>query len=202
MASGGVTPAGGSGAPTGAAGGDLAGTYPDPTLGAVVVAAGPLGSGTTVPVVTIDAKGRVTALSSTGILPTRYFNKPAANITRASTAIGAFSTAWQITNVVVAAGQNVRLVVGATYNKSLNNDALFCLFRDSTQIASTIDGNASPGTKSGMFAWIDEAPGAGTYTYEVRAAMFTAGTLTVYQTNITTDINGGGSIFIVEVGGI
>lgn len=58
----------GSGGASGAAGGDLSGTYPNPTLAAAGGgAAGPTGSATVAPIITVDAKGRVTALSSATI---------------------------------------------------------------------------------------------------------------------------------------
>lgn len=62
----------GSAAPSGSASGDLTGSYPGPTLAAAGPGAtGPIGSTTTTPVVTIDAKGRVTALTTATIaLPT------------------------------------------------------------------------------------------------------------------------------------
>lgn len=56
------------GTPSGTAGGDLSGTYPNPSLkntGPGVT--GPIGGASTAPVITIDAQGRVTALTSAAI---------------------------------------------------------------------------------------------------------------------------------------
>jgi len=55
--------------PTGSAGGDLTGTYPNPTLAAIVTAGGPTGSATVAPIIIYDAKGRLTAVSSATITP-------------------------------------------------------------------------------------------------------------------------------------
>lgn len=54
----------------GAAGGDLSGNFPNPTLAGVITAGGPTGSSTVIPVITYDAKGRLTAVTTATIAPT------------------------------------------------------------------------------------------------------------------------------------
>jgi hypothetical protein len=86
---------------------------------------------------------------------------------------------------------------------TVGNDAILALFRGGTQItARIIVPNASGVFPPTVFEWVDQNPGAGTYTYEVQACQFVGGTLNVYQGNGTADaVATGGSIFTAEVYG-
>jgi hypothetical protein len=114
-------------------------------------------------------------------VPALYRAKPVDGVTRGSSTLGAFSTAWSKA-IPVGAGQNVRALITTSMIMSGNEYAYLALARGGTVIAKTGPIYASEGfgdTQTFTFSWVDESPGTGTVTYEVYGATNSGSTMTL-----------------------
>ena len=159
----------GSGAPpSGVAGGDLTGNYPNPTLGLSGVTAATYGSATSVPQISIDSKGRVTSASNITI---------PAPVSFTGNLFGDVNGSQAATVVSSVGGSSAALIHNAELiaNSATSNNSILTVMRRDGSNATTLSTlvlNDSQGTPNSVSL---SAPSVVTSNYVLRLPA-TAGT--------------------------
>lgn len=173
--------------PSGPAGGDLQGTYPNPTLVTVNATPATYGSGTLIPVITVDANGRATTITTATNAPSAASITGTLSVSHGGTGVVA-ATTINATSIVYGAANTVPAAAG-----TLTGGTIAAGVTLSSLTKLGVVNNATwQATKIGLLyggtnADLSASGGTGQYLRQVSAgAAITVGTIAAADYTITT----------------